>query len=276
MLGKLFKHELRAMSRIMLPITAALVVLAGLSNISVRFMDNVKSTFLELLLVLFVGLFIIGMIAAAIVLLVVVVGRFYNNFLKTEGYLMFTLPVNTHELVWSKLLASMLWTFITMIVMYGLILLTVWNSVSMSQEFINSEFHFQLNGLLRYLSNELGITGGDMAVIIIEGLLGGALGMIGGYLHFYTAMSIGQSFANHKVLMSVVFYLLINFAVQLFGPFVLELAGDGLFSIEIAPDISAINAVKIGLLVSCGIELIYDGILYVVTILFLNKKLNLA
>lgn len=276
MLGKLFKHELHAMSRIMLPITAALVVLAGLSNISVRFMDNVKSTFLELLLVLFMGLFIIGMIAAAIVLLVVVVSRFYNNFFKSEGYLMFTLPVNTHELVWSKLLASMLWTVITMLVMYGLILLTVWNAVSMSTEFINSEFHFQLSGLLRYLSDELGITGGDMAVIIIEGLLGGVLTMIGGYLHFYAAMSIGQSFANHKVLMSVVFYLLINFVVQLFGPFVLELAGDGFFSVEIAPDISAISAVEIGLLVSCGIELIYDGILYVITILFLNKKLNLG
>lgn len=35
--------------------------------------------------------------------------RFRNNLMTDEGYLMFTLPVSVHQLLWSKLLVSMLW-----------------------------------------------------------------------------------------------------------------------------------------------------------------------
>lgn len=275
MLGKLFKHEFRAMSRVMLPVTAALVVLAGLSNFSIRFIDNVKSDFLAFLLGLFIVLFVIGMAAAGIMLIVVVVSRFYNNYLKDEGYLMFTLPVNAHELVWSKLLVSLLWTVITALVIYGLIMLTALNAVSMSSEAFWLEFKFDLNGLLRYLSDQLDITGGDLALLIIEGVLLCVLGIFSGYLHFYTAMSIGQSFANHKVLMSVVFYLAISFVVQIISPFFVTWMADAFIPDRIQYA-RGVTAVEIGLLITCGIELVYGAILYVTSTQFLKRKLNLG
>lgn len=276
MLGKLFKHEFRAMSRVMLPVTAALVVLAGLSNFSIRFIDNVQSNFLAFMLGLFIALFVIGMVAAGIMLLVVVVSRFYNNYLKDEGYLMFTLPVNARELVWSKLLVSLVWTVITALVIYCLIMLTALNAVSMTSGAFWMDFKLELSGLLRYLSAELDITGGDLALLIIEGGLLCVLGIFGGYLHFYAAMSIGQSFANHKVLMSVVFYLAISFVMQIVTPFFFAWVADAIIpdaGIQVA---RAISAVEIGLLISCGIEFAYGAVLYVTATQFLKRKLNLG
>lgn len=275
MLGKLFKHELRAMSRIMLPVTVALAALAGLSNVSIRFIDHVEGDFLKFMLGLFIVLFFIGMVAACVMLLVVVVSRFYTNFLKDEGYLMFTLPASTHELVWSKLLAALLWSLITGLVVYGLMALTVWNAAYMASDVVKVNFDLNLSGFLRILSEQFGITGGDVATIVMEMALLSVLALLGGYLHFYAAMSIGQSFANHKVLLSVVFYLAISFAVQLFSPFAI---------IEVSKVVpyekilfnSAIDAVKASMLISCGIALVYDAILYFITNIFLQKRLNLA
>ena len=44
-----------------------------------------------------------------VVSLVVVIQRFYKSLLGDEGYLMFTLPVETWKLVMSKLLVAIFW-----------------------------------------------------------------------------------------------------------------------------------------------------------------------
>lgn len=275
MLGKLFKHELWAMSRIMLPVTAVLVVLAGLSNVSVRYIDLVQSDFLTFVLGLFLVLFFLGMVAAAVVLVVVIVSRFYNNLIKDEGYLMFTLPVSTHELVWSKLLASLVWTIVSAIIMFALIWVTALHAINVASSAVQVSFDLELGGLLRFLSEEFNITGGYLALMIVEGLFAAVIGTFASYLLFYAAMSIGQSFANHKVLMSVVFFLLISFVAQLVTPFVYMGIGEMYSNVNV--DYTNFRAILQQLiLISLAVELVYAAILYFITNFFLKRKLNLA
>lgn len=275
MLGKLFKHELWAMSRIMLPVMAVLVVLAGLSNVSVRYIDMVQSDFLSFVLVLFLVLFFLGVFAAAVVLIVVIVSRFYNNLLKDEGYLMFTLPVSTHELVWSKLLASLVWSVVSALIMLALFWVTALHALNVASSAIQMNFELELGGLLRFLSEEFSITGGYLALMIVECVFAAVIGTFASYLLFYAAMSIGQSFANHKVLMSVVFFLLISFVVQLAVPFVSVGIGEMYSNVNV--DVTNFRTVfQLGMLTSIAVELVYAAILYFITNFFLKKKLNLA
>lgn len=275
MLGKLFKHELWAMSRIMLPVTAALIVLAGLSNVSVRYIDLVQSDFLSFVLGLFLVLFFIGMVAAGVVLIVVIVSRFYNNLLKDEGYLMFTLPVSTHELIWSKLLASLVWSIVSTLVIFALIWVTGLHALNAASSAMQVSFDLELSGLLRFLSEEFNITGGYLALMIVEGVFAAVIGTFASFLLFYAAMSIGQSFANHKVLMSVVFFLLISFAAQIVTPFVYM----GIGEIYSNVNVDYMNFKTIFqqlILISFAVELAYAAILYFTTNFFLKRKLNLA
>lgn len=275
MLGKLFKHELWAMSRIMLPVMAVLVVLAGLSNVSVRYIDMVQSDFLTFVLALFLVLFFLGVFAAAVVLVVVIVSRFYNNLLKDEGYLMFTLPVSTHELVWSKLLASLVWSVVSALIMLALFWVTALHALNVASSAIQMNFELELGGLLRFLSEEFSITGGYLALMIVECVFAAVIGTFASYLLFYAAMSIGQSFANHKVLMSVVFFLLISFVVQLAVPFVSVGIGEMYSNVNV--DVTNFRTVlQMGMLTSIAVELVYAAILYFITNFFLKKKLNLA
>lgn len=109
MLGKLMKYEFKATSRTFLPIYIALVLVAVINRIFR--MGNIDIGFGVSTLVLF-GLFM----ALGILTLIMIIQRFNKNLLGDEGYLMFTLPVNSMQLIGSKLMTSLVWTIISGIV----------------------------------------------------------------------------------------------------------------------------------------------------------------
>ena len=99
----------------MLPLMGALLALALMANLSIRGMPSSLSDIpaLRILFILILIFFGMGIVAVGVMALVVMVSRFYRNLLKSEGYLMFTLPVSVHELIWSKLIVSLVWFFAT-------------------------------------------------------------------------------------------------------------------------------------------------------------------
>lgn len=54
--------------------------------------------------------FWIFVVATGAITALLMIYRFYKNYMTDEGYLMFTLPVNRHQLIWSKLLSALLYT----------------------------------------------------------------------------------------------------------------------------------------------------------------------
>ena len=95
MLTKLLKYEFRATARVMLPLYLILLATALGANLSTRGMGDLGT--------LLVLAFALAILAVFIMSVVIMAQRFRQNLLGDEGYLMNTLPVQSWQLVLSKL-----------------------------------------------------------------------------------------------------------------------------------------------------------------------------
>ena len=276
MLSKLLKHEFRATGRTMLPVYAAVVVLAVLANFSIRVIDRSVHTLLTIFCGLIIAAFIIGIIAAGIMTLVMMIKRFYTNYLKDEGYLMHTLPVSVHELVWSKMIVSVVWFAATAAVICLVILLTalIQTGTSLAQFFAGFPSWAEIKAALA----EAGIRSGDLWLFGLEMLLAIIVAGLYTCLHFYAAMSLGHMFAKDKILLSIVFFVGISFVLSLattgYGSarfYALEASDATLETVK--------EALRLGQAImgeALLVELVQSAVLYVATVLGLKRGLNLA
>ena len=109
MLGKLLKQDFRATARIILPVYAAVPVLGLFTNLITRLCENQNGFLIRAIGALVSFVFSLSLIAAVVTTVVLMILRFYRNLMTDEGYLMFTLPVSTTELIFSKLIVSIVW-----------------------------------------------------------------------------------------------------------------------------------------------------------------------
>ena len=100
MLSKLIKHEFRATSRIMWPVFLGMLALTALMRISLPLLNGgVTPWFLQLLCVLLIIGFTVGLGALGLAPLVLSAVRWRDHALRDEGYLTLTLPVSLHQLL---------------------------------------------------------------------------------------------------------------------------------------------------------------------------------
>ena len=276
MLGKLLKHEFHATGRIMLPMLGALALLAGMANLSFRGIEYTDSAIVNLVLGFVIVLFFLGLFAAAVLSVVIVVYRFYKNLLRDEGYLMFTLPVSVHSLVWSKLIAACCWLFLTGLVCTGLMLLTVFHlAADMGLEEI-LRFLPYIGESVRKAIEQTALTTWDLVGYGAELLLVLLTGCMSQCLLFYAAMAVGHSFSKNKMLLSIVFYIAIRFGLMLlrslFGLAADQLHLDSVILYEQGEMLRFLH----GFMLNMGIQdLLQSALLYLLTVLPLQKRLNL-
>ena len=275
MLGKLLKHEFRATGRIMLPMMGALLALALMANLSIRGMTGNLADIpaLRILFILILVFFSMGIVAVAVMALVVMVSRFYRNLLKSEGYLMFTLPVSVHELIWSKLIVSLVWFFATALFIILILALTGLNLSGTNFEMIFENFP-TWSEVVQML-DKLGIRGALTQLIAWMALMM-LLGAIVSCLHFYGAMALGHMFSKNKVLLSVMFFILISFAFN-----TMEM-GYGLSGIAMDANNFDMDTVQDGIRFASRIfmhasimAVVQAAVLYLATALGLKRGLNL-
>lgn len=283
MLGKLIKHEFRATGRRMLPVLGVLLLLAVMASLSIQVLDRelVGGVF-QVLLVLLVIAFFVGIIVAWIMALVVMISRFYRNLLGDEGYLMFTLPTNSHALLWSKLIVSTVWFFATALVIFLAVLILVLPAANLSQVDF-SAFGEELEYVMDML-HEMGVKDASLWLLGGQTVLMTVLGCLAACLQFYAAMSIGQCFANHKVLYSVLAFIALGILFDtLSGTIFSGLINSG--SLDVVIDAAnemttsvpgMLKLMNTGMSGAMLLSLIYCAILYGITALCLNRKLNLA
>ena len=278
MLSKLLKHEFRATGRVMLPIYAAVLALAVLANLSIRFIQNTGSTFLRILFGLLIAAFVVSIIAAVIMTLVMMITRFYRNLLKDEGYLMHTLPVSVHGLVWSKLIVSFVWFMVTFLVVWLVILLTglIQTGTSLAQFIEGFPSWAEIRGMLA----QLDIRSGQLWALGLSFLAAAILGGLTSCLHFYASMSLGHMFSKDKVLLSIVFFVGISFVLSLLSTGYSALFFRSMTETEIVGGIEKLKEVLALMqtltLRILGMELVQGAVLYLATVLGLKKGLNLA
>lgn len=260
MLGKLFKHEMKAMTRLLLPLFLVLAALTVIDRI-VIYLDIFKGT-LELIPGIITFAYVISIIAVIVVTTVLIIIRFYRNLMTDEGYLMFTLPVKSHQLINAKLLASSIWTVASIVI----VILSIFTVASGSFDW--SDF---IDGMRMALAQIRAEFNGDVALFLVELLLMTVFGMINNILVIYVSIAIGQLFNGHKVLGSFASYIGISIALQI----IVTLGAGflGIFFRDSFNDMTSVTHILFPLVLAFII--ITNVVYYFVTNLIFNKKINL-
>ncbi len=258
MFVKLLKYDFKSMFRVFVPLWLALLAISAVNRFTLS-MDafagfNIPGV---VLFIAYIGI----IIAVMVVTFVLIVQRFYNGLLKEEGYLMFTLPVRTWQLIGSKCVAAM--------VVY--VLSSVAAIVSV---FVVMQVPFNLPDFWRGLREALPeLLKGDsllMIVLLILTVLSGTLVSVG---HIYAAMAIGHLSGKHRVACSVAAYILINMALSFLAGTAVNAARR--LHIDIEWTLDTISGVNIMLLAVILIELLQFAVFFVVSERILSKRLNL-
>ena len=271
MLSKLIKHEFRATSRIMWPVFLGMLALTALMRFSQLLLNGGHIPWLlQLIGVLLVIGFMMGLGALAFVPLVLSAVRWRDHVLKDEGYLTLTLPVSVHELLASKLIVSAVWYAAAFLV--GVLSLMIAASDWASLLHVPENFVDFFTAFLRMDASLRG-----HALLILLELLGNFVMTISAAsLVVYAAFSIGYSFNKHKSLWTtvlvLVFFEVAQFtAIAMIGAF-FNADPTRWMNLDIY---SAPASVELLLLWGMLGELIFAAAGYAVTWFFTTKKLNL-
>ncbi len=271
MLGKLLKHEFHATGRVMWVIYVAMLGLSVVANVAFRLLDNPAITFalIRAMLKLAIATWVLSLIIGGVATVVLMVKRFHKNLLTDEGYLMFTLPANVHQLVFAKLIAAAVWLLATVAVIALSVLIGA----------AGEAFDIRLTLSLLFNNDLTALETLSVVTIILELILMALLSCAGSCLQFYSAMSIGHGFASHKVLWSVVFYFVQCFVLQVLSVAVivpLAIYGETVTTLPLWLESMAPLAIwHLSVLVLCLIQVIIGGVFYFLTVINLRKRLNL-
>lgn len=198
MLSKLLKYDLRANLKIYLFVWPAIIALALIDRLSLTV--QIGGSLGTIFTITTTTLFVLALLAACILALVISIIRFYSGLLRNEGYLMFTLPVKSWQLILSKFLTALLTLAVT-------IVLSIFCAI----------FVFGgVDGLLEVLSSLLSASSVPTGITLALTLLICGVSLCLSILQIYLACSIGHLFRRRRILFSILFYYAISIAVEFF------------------------------------------------------------
>ncbi len=274
MLLKLLKHEFRSTGRVILPVIAAVAGLSIMSGIAMRLLAANISLHWTIRVLLGVVQFAFGasLFAACIVAFVMMIQRFYKSLMGDEGYISFTLPVTVDGHIWSKLITSAVW--------FAAVAVICAAASALAFSIGGSSIDFSIAGFFETANSEFGV--GNVIGFVLEAVLMAVLACFAACQHFYAAMAMGCSASNNKKLLSVVWY----FALAI-GRNILALAAvpmivrESVFSwldLHFSFDtlMEAIPGFHFIAGACCAALFILGAAYYIITRMFLKKKLNLA
>ena len=262
MLSKLIGYEFRATRRIFFPAYLALLALSVLNAVSFALTSSLDDLSLPSGLLMMV--YVVAIMAVAFLSLAYMIVRFYQNLLGDEGYIMFTLPASVHQQIWSKLIVSAVWFIATglAVVAAGFILV--------AQQGFWLEIRRGFAEIFRHLTAYYAFNGTAFLFELLALIFVGCCVLC---LEFYAAMAIGHSFANHKVLYSVLSFLGLQFVMQLLSGGILVGTNYDILVVALPSDgVLAMHSVMLTMIVSTAV---FGAVYYVITTMFLKKRLNL-
>jgi len=220
MLGKLLKHEWKAVWKIpaiLILILFSVSVLAGLTFAAPIWESDV--TGLEILALLMWLLFYFAIIGVNLGITLYLAIHFYKSMFTDEGYLTHTLPVTSHELLFSKIIPIMAWMAISII---GIIV-SVGIFGNMAIMFLKPEnvSIAKIYGDIMEGFTEFSILEQVEWIKFLASLfLLGISGIINSTMMIVGSVSIGQLVSKHKVLGSIGAYFAINTVIQMISGFI--------------------------------------------------------
>ena len=264
MLGKLIKHEWKAVAKTLFFIHLAIVAmtLVGKIMISIKAVEKI-----EMLSASMVMVYVLSVIAVGVGTHIYLAMRFYKNMYTDEGYLSFTLPVKSWEHIISKGLVAIAWIVIDGIIIVAstLILTMHWKDL---METVDSFKYADWSDFWAFSGNE--------HFFLVNVVLSMILGLCVIPLTYYVSISIGQLFRNHKLLFSVITYVVIMNIQKVLGVVVtvISMVPSAMEHIDdpTPASMSMMNCMMGG---SVLLQLVYCVGFFFVIKFIMDKKLNL-
>ena len=271
MLGRLIKNEFKATARNFVPVYLVMLVVTLLLKLFIEIMDFLDfpegPVVIGISIFLFIA-FVLAIIAVIFGTIVFIIKRFYDNMLKDEGYLSFTLPVTTGQHIASKAITSYVWILASMAVIAISVVMLMLGEPSFFKAVSEG-----IDTGIKYLS-ENGYWG--EAIAVFAAIIIGIYVMI---IEAYTCMSVGQLMNKHRVAGAVITYLVIYSIKQVCGMIFVSTqflgsvsSGTGEVELTASQGASISNSILIFELVMLVVEAI---VFTFITHIMMRRKLNL-
>ncbi len=274
MFGKLVKYELRYLIRIFGPMWAVVLCLSVIGKISFNpyngGIDTAPVGDAAFWPVIFMSVAFTGVIVMLAISVVILIQRFYKGMFGDEGYLMFTLPVTTGNLIHAKALSALLMIIGSMlitVVCYGLLLdyPEVW-------ELLREALLLAVGGP--------NASAAQITAVSVWGAIAAVITCAKGLYMLYFSMTAGQLWKKHPVAGAIVAYYLVNvilsalslMAANYMGGFITVRVMDMLNSMNIGP-VAYTTYVFLVEIVRAAVQIV---VFYFGTKYLMQKKLNIA
>ncbi|NCB94321.1 MAG: hypothetical protein EOM40_17445 [Clostridia bacterium] len=231
MLGKLMKHQTKAVARILLIIHAAVLILAVLGGIftSIFSQDTLGTNILIGFLLL---IYILTLVFAFFATHFIMISRFYKSMFTTEGYLTHTLPVKPWQLLLSNTVTYLIVSILNLLILVSSLLIWI-RPIGLGAELMD---------VISAFADMFGMSAPVLLLVICGYMLLSLLYLIG---MFYASLSIGNLFAPHRLVASVITYIVLYVVTQVVSLILLLVSPwmDTLSSIE--PTVSVTTQTQI-------------------------------
>lgn len=273
MLKKLLKHEWAACWKfptILISVLLIISVFAGLTFATPIWQSEMSG--LDFLLILVWMLYYFAIIGVSIGVVLYLAIRFYKSMYTDEGYLTHTLPVTSHQLLWSKIIPIVIWNIIAIIGIF--ISLVIFGGMAVL--FLNPDKEVG-EIVLRSIEEIIHVFGVDKLLPFGGSLLAlWATGSISGAMMLVASITIGQLVGKHKVLGAIGAYFAINTVVQILSlicmmPYMINIMG----TMEYAASDNVFEILIPVYFLMSGVCVLLSVVLYFISEMIIRKKLNL-
>ena len=182
--------------------------------------------------------FILLLIGAVYAMIIYLVVHFYRTMYTDEGYLLHTLPVTKNQILISKILVSSIWLLITYLAMA----MSITFFIMFMAEAVSPGSIGEMMTYLPELFDDIGkalrdMTGSerlDLIHFLVSIFLLMLVGLPSAIVTIFGAISLGQLFSKHRVLMAILCYVGISIGMGLFSSIVRSIAYTGtlFFSVD--------------------------------------------
>lgn len=298
MLGKVLKNEWKGTCKIgglMLIALAGVTFLGWLAFQSPMWKElsgevyhynsygyNLGTGILNIVSIFTLVLYALMLVAISVGIIAYLGVRFYRTMYTDEGYLTHTLPVTEGKLLFAKTLVSGLWILIVslgvVLSVFGLISFMI--SAMLPSGYSLSEFwrEFQhvwdteLKDVFSLFEAELGMNFRGYFIYMIVSMI---LSSFTSIMTLFGAISLGQLFTKHRVLMAIVSYIGISMIKGILSS-VAEGIVTGIYVGGIGDSPAIVGSyINTNMIISLVLSVVFAGLLYLASYLVNTKRLNM-
>ncbi|WP_394527070.1 hypothetical protein [Lacrimispora sp. JR3] len=232
MFRKLCKYEFKSIVRTLGPIYLAVIAVSiinmfvGVGSLTNDYYDTFLNNFsfgknlLQLVETVSLFAYFGVMVALSVLTLIVIIQRFYKGLLSDEGYLMFTLPVKPWMLITAKGITAFVMSLASGVTAAISIMLLILGAAGPG-EFINAITSPQLWAAVNRGLSEIPF----WPLLALELLVLAIVSGLSQLYHLYFSMALGHLANKHRIMMSVVAFIVTSMLLSFLSGLMMILFG---------------------------------------------------